>query len=266
MAGWIKTYRAIQDHWIFSDAEKLRAWMIILFTVNFEDKKQMIEGEIIECKRGQSILSLNSWAEKFGRKWSIQKVRTFFNLLKKDKMITTEGLRKTTRLTVCKYDTYQDEQQRDNIEITHRQQGDNKEITTTKECKELEEVKNYKKYLSVWEIFPYKTDFKKVLNLFEEKFRPNTPAQKIEWLDIYEKAIRLDGYSSEKIVELISWAREDHFWVSNLMSLSSLRKKGKSGIKKIDSINAKFLSIKAPVENKKDDVINAGEFDPKEKY
>lgn len=145
MAGWIKTHRAIQSHWVFSDAEKFRAWMIILFTVNFEPKKQLIEGELIECERGQSIYSLNSWAGKFGKKWSVQKVRTFFDLLKKDKMITTEGLRKTTRLTVCNYETYQDEQQTDNKQVTQRQQTGNKEVTTTKEGKESKEVKNDKK-------------------------------------------------------------------------------------------------------------------------
>ena len=97
-------------------------------------------------------------------------------------------------------------------------------------------------YLSIWENFPYKPEFKKVLNLFEEKFRPKTPTQKIDWLDVFEKSVRLDKYEPEKIVELIAWAREDDFWKSNLMSLASLRNKGKGKIKKIDSINAKFSS------------------------
>ena len=144
MAGWIKIHRTINKHWIFTDAERFRAWMIILLTVNFEPKKQMIEGELISCDRGQSIISLNTWASKFGNKWTVQKVRTFFNLLKKDEMIHTEGLRKTTRLTVCNYDSYQDEQQADNKQITQRQHRDNKQITTTKEGKEREEGKEGK--------------------------------------------------------------------------------------------------------------------------
>jgi len=74
--------------------------------VNHEDDKVLIWGALIECKRGQSLMSLPSWAEHF--RWSIQQVRTFFKLLESDNMITIEGMRKTTRLTICNYDIYQD--------------------------------------------------------------------------------------------------------------------------------------------------------------
>jgi hypothetical protein len=47
-------------------------------------------------------------------------------------MIITEGLRKTTRLTVCNYDEYQFEQQTKNKQRTRREQAGNKEITTNK--------------------------------------------------------------------------------------------------------------------------------------
>jgi len=144
MCGWIKTHRAIQDHWIFADAEKYRAWMIILFAVNFETKKQLIDGELIECKRGQALFSINSWALKFGDKWSVQKVKSFFKLLKKNGMIQTEGLRKTTRLTVCNYESYQNDQPANNLQTTSRQPAGNQQVTTTKEGKEIKKDKNNK--------------------------------------------------------------------------------------------------------------------------
>lgn len=141
--GWIKMHRKIRDHWIWQNRQYLRAWFDILFTVNFEDKKVLIESEIIECKRGQSLLSLNEWSKVFGHGWTVQRVRTFFDLLKKDQMIKTEGLRKTTRLTVCNYDNYQNNQQTDNTQTTDRQQTSNTQVTTTKEIKESKErIKN----------------------------------------------------------------------------------------------------------------------------
>lgn len=147
MEGWIKLHRSIQDNWIWSNSTYLRAWIIILFTVNYEDKKVLIHGNIIECKRGQSLLSLDHWVDKFGiskksGSWTIQKVRTFFNLLQKDNMIQCENVSKTTRLTVCNYNYYQDVQQDNNKIITGLQQDNNKIITTTKESKE---IKNKKK-------------------------------------------------------------------------------------------------------------------------
>jgi hypothetical protein len=109
MSGWIKTHRAIQNHWIFTDAEKYRAWMIILFTVNFEPKKVNIKNTIFKCNRGESLLSLDSWAKKFGKNWNKSKVRRFFACLESDSMVVTKSEHKTTRITVCNYELYQDE-------------------------------------------------------------------------------------------------------------------------------------------------------------
>lgn len=132
--GWIKLYRSIKKHWIHENPLYFRAWCDILLEVNHEGKKVLIENELIDCKRGQAVYSLDSWRDVFGKnEWSMQNVRTFFKLLKNDGMINTEGLRKTTRLTVINYDTYQGE-------LTNRQhenqQTANKQLTTTKECKE----------------------------------------------------------------------------------------------------------------------------------
>ena len=126
--GWIKLHRDIKTHWIFNDPEYLKAWLTILLTVNFEPKKIVMQHDLTYCGRGQSILSLNSWAELFGKKWTIQRVRTFFKLLQNDNMIVSEGLKYSTRITVCKYDVYQNIQQTENILITS--------------TKEREEIKN----------------------------------------------------------------------------------------------------------------------------
>ena len=144
MEGWIKVYRKIQDHWIWKDPEYLKAWLTILFTVNHEEIKVLIHGDLIVCGRGQSVNSLQSWVKIFGKKWTVQKVRTFLNLLKSDAMINTEGLRKTTRITVCNYDSYQISQQTDNTQTTDSQQAANKQVTTNKNDKNEKNDKNKK--------------------------------------------------------------------------------------------------------------------------
>ena len=124
--GWISLHRKIRDHWIFENPQYLRAWMVILMEVNHQDKKVLIGNEVIECKRGESLNSLETWARLFSNKhkrWSIQNVRTFLNLLKNEKNINTQGLQKTTRLTVLNYDTYQ-------YQPTDKQQTTNRQLTT----------------------------------------------------------------------------------------------------------------------------------------
>lgn len=140
MEGWIKLHRKITTHWIWDNSDYLKAWIHILISVNIEEKDVLIFGELLKCGRGQSLNSLQTWAKLFGKNWSIQRVRTFFDLLKHDQMINTEGLHKTTRLTVCNYDSYQIIQQAKNRQKTTKEQADNRQITTTKEYKELKEL------------------------------------------------------------------------------------------------------------------------------
>lgn len=104
-SGWISIYRKIRNHWIWQDPVKLKWWIDILLAVNHEDQKVNIGMRLIECKRGQTVMSLRNWADR----WKVSKdtTRNFFELLKKGKMITTENLINTTRITVCNYDIYQ---------------------------------------------------------------------------------------------------------------------------------------------------------------
>lgn len=103
--GWISLHRKIQDHWIWKDSDKFKWWVDILLTVNTTDAKVNIGFKVFECKRGQSLLSLSSWAQR----WKVGKdtARNFLKLLESQGMITHVNLTKTTLLTVCNYDSYQ---------------------------------------------------------------------------------------------------------------------------------------------------------------
>ena len=132
MGGWIQLHRQLRDNWIYQNPLYLKACITMLFEVNHTEKKVLIESELIVCGVGQSIHSLNKWAELFGKEWTIQKVRTFFALLKKDSMIDMEGLRKTTRVTICKYAQYQKRQHTDNTD-DNRQPTDSQQTANNKQ-------------------------------------------------------------------------------------------------------------------------------------
>lgn len=105
MRGWISLHRDIQDHWIWKNPVKLKWWLDILLTVNHADTKVNVGNQLFDCKRGQSVMSLQNWATRWGVSKDV--VRNFFNLLQKDDMINAENLTKITRITVCKYEEYQ---------------------------------------------------------------------------------------------------------------------------------------------------------------
>ena len=143
MEGWIKLHRQILEHWVWKDPVKFQWWMDMLLMANHADTKVNIGFELYDCKRGQSILSLKSWGER----WGVSKhtVRNFFVLLEKDLMITHENLQKTTRITICKYDTYQSDL---HGEGTHRERIGNAKGTqkeSNKNVKNEKTVNNEKK-------------------------------------------------------------------------------------------------------------------------
>ena len=108
MDGWIKFHRKSFDNFLYTENRphtKREAWEDMLAYVNYEDEMCMIGNQNIECKRGQSLMSLESWGKIFN--WEKWKVKDFFITLSKATQITTENLRKTTRLTILNYDYYQ---------------------------------------------------------------------------------------------------------------------------------------------------------------
>lgn len=154
--GWISIHRGILDHWMFQDRRefsKLEAWLDILLMVNHSPQKILIQGQLIEVGRGQSIRSVETWGERW--KWSRGKVRSFFKLLQKDSMITTENIQITTRLTVCNYDSYQRGEPIQNQSRTNAEPIQNQYRTTNNNVNNDNNVNNEikQKRLSDFETF-----------------------------------------------------------------------------------------------------------------
>jgi len=135
--GFFKIHRKIKDHWIYKDDKKLLAWFKILFEVNHTDKNVLIKDTLFLCKTGEALKSLQTWSLELGDDWTVQKVRTFFKLLEKDNMIQLNNEKVTTRLTVCNYTVYNNEQHGTNKPLTSEQQATNKKVTTSKNVKKV---------------------------------------------------------------------------------------------------------------------------------
>jgi hypothetical protein len=136
--NWIKVYRDIRKHWIWKDAEYLRAWLTIIMEVNYKEKKVLINSKLFICQRGQSLNSLETWSRLFGY-WGKTKTRRFFNLLDKDDMIRHKSETVTTRLTVLNYDKYQGSRNADETQMKRERTADETEAIYKQEIKELKE-------------------------------------------------------------------------------------------------------------------------------
>ena len=130
--GWICLHRCILTHWIWQDANRFKWWIDLLLRANNKDAKVLIDGSLMECKRGQFITSLGKLAEE----WMVSRntVRRFLDALESDTMIVRKSTHKLTQITICNYDSYQDVRTSDDTtdgQVTIQQTDTNNNIDNT---------------------------------------------------------------------------------------------------------------------------------------
>ena len=233
--GWISIHRKLKDHWVFQKDHYFKAWITIIMEVNHQDKKVLIHNELIECNVGQSLNSLQTWTKIFGKNWTIQKTRTFLKLLEKDSMINIEGLPKTTRLSVCNYDSYQNREQTNNTQLTNKQQTNNKQITTNNNVnKENNSIEAFKipddKYSKVCEWFH--SELKK-----KDKVKANQNWRTKQWYDSFRLLETSDG---------VEW--ESEFKPVMLFYLKSIGKEYCPEAYSPASVRSKWIKLKGYME------------------
>ena len=105
--GWIKIHKQIKDSAVWEDPLRLKAWIDILISANYEDKTWFANGSVVQIKRGQFVTSNRKLQEAWGCSGkTVKKVLTQFTDLK---MIKVEfPNKKYTLITVVKYGDYQD--------------------------------------------------------------------------------------------------------------------------------------------------------------
>jgi hypothetical protein len=123
--GWISIHRMIQDNYLYPKNRKFtpfEAWIDILLNANHADKKMIIKGQVIECRRGESIRSMKEMAFKWN--WSRSRTARYLGILQNNGSINIKTDTKTTHLTVCNYDKYQGERT-SNVTTDGHQTGTN---------------------------------------------------------------------------------------------------------------------------------------------
>lgn len=83
----------------------LKAWLDLIFLMNFKDRKLIIDGQLKVIKRGQYFTSIRNLASRW--EWSKDRVERFLKLLESDEMITRSRTPSGTLLTLIKYEDFQ---------------------------------------------------------------------------------------------------------------------------------------------------------------
>ena len=105
---------------------KGQTWIDILLEVNHEPQKVLIKNILIQCDRGESLNSLETWARRWG--WSKSKTRRFLNLLKNDTMVELKPTQQTTHLKVLHYNKYQDNRTTDEPQVNRKRNASEPQV------------------------------------------------------------------------------------------------------------------------------------------
>lgn len=111
--GWIKVYRKIQDSFIWTDANQLKLWLLILMKANHEDNRFLFNGQEVHVSSGQLVTGSVALASAFNEGVTRDKrvtSRTVWRWVKKfekEQMLSIKSTTKYSVITVIKWDEYQ---------------------------------------------------------------------------------------------------------------------------------------------------------------
>lgn len=98
--GWVKLPRDLTNTWIWNEDkkfDKFKAFVDLLYSVNYEDKEVILNGEKILIGKGSILTSIIKLSKRWG--WDRKTVRRYLELLKQDGYIDYERRGKGTIIT-----------------------------------------------------------------------------------------------------------------------------------------------------------------------
>jgi len=109
--GWISIHRKILDNPIVlikGKYTKFEAWIYLLLRATYSNQKVVLGSDIYKLKSGEIITSQVKLCKQF--KWGNSRLRTFLQLLEKDKMISVKTNTKLTMITILNFNKLQKNQ------------------------------------------------------------------------------------------------------------------------------------------------------------
>ncbi|MGN0032457.1 MAG: hypothetical protein ACI358_01555 [Candidatus Limimorpha sp.] len=212
MAGWIKIYRSLEDHWLNENPEYLGWWVQLLLMASWDNKQVFHDSHLFILKRGQCIVSVPALMKKWGK--SKPTIINFLKRLESDGMITRKVMgRQTPILTICNYDKYQDKNEGGRLYPLNTQsvypQVD-KQTNDTNNCESIDlggKTKNgfdgtFDPQVDP-QVDPYK-EYKELININNKREREKKEIEELKKEQLWLEAMAM-RYNCSSTQEIIQW-------------------------------------------------------------
>lgn len=247
--GWIKVYRKIRQSFVWTDANQLKLWLLILMKASHEGNRFLFNGQQVDVSSGQFVTGRDALAFEFneGVKRDHRIVaRTLWRWIKqfeKEQMLSIKSTPQYSVITVIEWSTYQDGDHQVSIDrpssVHH--------LSTIKNAKNAKNEKKEDSQQSRKR--EYADDSPEMIEAVYlwSKIKGNNPEHRKPnlqvWADDVRKMNQLDHRPFEKIHKMIDWCQLDTFWQTNILSASKLRSKYDT---MAAQANRKFAANKQP--------------------
>jgi len=230
MEGWISLHRKFLDWEWFDDPNMVKLFLYLLLKARHSDGNW----KGVELKRGEILTGLDSLS--LNLKISKQSLRTCLKRLEKTQEINTQVTNKYRVITICKYDSYQDNQQAtnkpSNTQLTSNQQATNKQPTANNNGNNENNDNNENKKEYSDEIRNFTGSLSKYFD--KEIISKLDNKQAAKWNDCIRLMIDKDKRTKEEIEKVVEWGRNSNFWRKNFITILKLRKSNDEGVKFYD--------------------------------
>lgn len=204
MDSFIKLYRRFLKWEWADDPNMVSMFVHLLLLANYEDKEW--HGQTI--KRGQFVTSLSRLSEIVGI--SIKSVRTCLGRLKDTKEIKDKVTNKYRIITICKYETYQENNYKEGKQEANNGQTNGNQRATTKESKEIKKEKNNITPIIPFEVSP---EFLPAFTLWLEYKKEKKQSYKGEksLKAIYKRLLTLSGNNPDVAMAVVEQAMANNW-------------------------------------------------------
>ncbi|RDG19890.1 replication protein [Lacticaseibacillus paracasei] len=229
--GWIKVYRKIRQSFVWTDANQLKLWLLILMKANHAPSKFLFNGQEVSVTSGELVTGAHALAFEMNdgvrrdNQVSWRQVWRWVKKFENSGMLTIKSNTKYSVISISKWCDYQDN---DNQVSIKRQSSVNQVSTNKKEEKEKKEKKEDSQQSRKREYADDSPEMIEAIYLWE-KIKGNNPEHRKPnlqaWADDIRKMNQLDHRPFEKIHKMIDWCQIDTFWQTNILSAAKLRSK-----------------------------------------
>lgn len=146
---FLKLHRSILDSAVFSDADTLRLWIYLLCKAAVQDRQILVEGKVVNLKKGQLITGRKKLAEQLNMAES--KVYRTLKLLEELGNVNIKVNNRFSLVTIANWAKFQDGNSKVNNTrttgehlVNNKRTTDEQQANTNKELKEIKELNNYR--------------------------------------------------------------------------------------------------------------------------